>query len=363
MTIGFIISQAEVTYRVGDIDPQNKAFALSNNFVIPFEYQNDSRQISVFLRELEGQEVRLVFGNDFLVKNGTIIEQRAGVFGHVEIRRSHFRLRSITIYRNVRKEQATSLTERLVFSTTTENALDKLTMLVQDRQFRKYAVSASDKEMGTEANLTLPKAADRANKYLGFGDYGEVVCHDRGPGSSGALKQPDSEEIDISFVISREMRSNSALSFDLEGSVFFVGSTLNSLIKAGNHIRIDDEDLLRIVSTTYEPGSGIIIDKDTGIISHYLTAHPNNTVVMTDGIIRGNYVGGFNILIDGNVINQTDTPELEYHMLNFTLSKDGWDFVSGEYHQRIFLEEFEFSIDGIMDCILPEKYQDRIFCV
>ena len=324
----------------------------AHEYSITFNFLDAVAHLSVFIRVGVGEDgyaaiKYLTFGEDFYVefKDGV-----GDVWGIVKLLPAAKKLKfeTITIYRDIPNSQDRIFSSQMVFSEVTERALDKLTMLAQDNDFREYVVHAPEDDIvavagSRRSTMLLPTAQDRAGKYLMFGDSGQVIAgYDE---VTKALRQPHGELTDPSFIISKAERSGNLLTFDDLGRVKFVNlndyynaaETSNSNFNGGRLIEIVSNGSEKIVSSTVYAGDGVSIDEDTGEISSTYTGDSvNNTIVIDGNEVRGNYQAGKGVAIDGNVIS-SNTAGKSYLVFNATLEADGW--VSGESSFGIVYED------------------------
>lgn len=136
------------------------------SFAIPFYFLDDDHIYADFLDSAE-VVTSLISGADFSLTGAG--DEDGGSLTLESTKASGFKLH---IYRVVPATQQAAYQQNSAFpAKTTETALDKLTMLVQQQQSAiENSVRYPFNEYGTDG--TLPKAADRSGKVLGFDDQG-----------------------------------------------------------------------------------------------------------------------------------------------------------------------------------------------
>lgn len=208
MTVEARESNASITYVIGDIK-------VGAEFEIPFKFLADDECVKVFVRKNDDSRQDLVPDTDYAIKTS---EGTAGVWGTVIIKTEYVSLKKLCIYRAVPISQEKQFDSQTVFAGTTEDALDKLTILMQDNQFKNSTIHAPEDDSLTSDSLTLPAAAARAGKYLFFDDQGNAAVG-KSEQQTKSLRQSEGELPDPTFELSSDKRKGKFISFDEKGSV------------------------------------------------------------------------------------------------------------------------------------------------
>ena len=302
-------------------------------YQVPFRFLEEGAYLKVYLRLKDGSMKPLKLDTDYTVTNSP---GHNNMWGKVKLI-DPMLFRTVTISRAIPNSQEKIFTSHTILATNLERALDKLTMLAQDNEFKEMVIHAPDDDVLTMADgssmLQLPSAVDRANKYAMFGQVGQIETgFDE---ISNSLRQPAGEAADSSFVLPlADERAGKIIAFDDAGHVAmepideYFNRDLEYVdnIKAGENINISND---RVISATYKGGFGIEIDNRTSTISSTLKADGKTIVVDEDtGEIRGNYQDGTSVHIDGNIINNT-VAYGGYQTYNASLLVNGWES-SGE---------------------------------
>lgn len=194
------------------------------NVTYPFGANDESLKVTV--RNSAQERTVLVLDEDYrvVVEDGT-----NNVFGIIEILKDIDDLYKINIVRNIPISQEMDFSSQTIFSDTTEDALDKLTMIAQDNQFKKYCIHVPDDENVTDNSLEVPAKSDRAGKNAVWLDDGNLGAGDLDVVTK-ALRQAEGELADPSFVLTIVKRLGGILGFDnIQGSVKIrhIGDGLN----------------------------------------------------------------------------------------------------------------------------------------
>ncbi len=149
----------------------------TTEFPIPFYFLRNA-DITAELIDAEGNLMVLVLGTDFNVTGAG--QPNGGALVTTRVFASGYKLH---VYRVVPVTQETQYQQNDAFpAKTTEKALDKLTMLIQQQKQttdRALVVPRSD----LNPNTTIPSARLRANRALGFDNNGNPVAIDLTLGS------------------------------------------------------------------------------------------------------------------------------------------------------------------------------------
>ena len=215
MTVNIIKDVAVVNYDTREIK-------VDDMLNIPFQYLDNDEYIKVFLRLPDKVRKDLVLDTDYEVvnSNGT-----NNVWGVIQFKKAFSEIESTCIYRDIDNAQARTFDSQTMFAETTEQALDKLTMLYQDSQFKEYTIHAPIDDMPSKDSLQLPVAEKRANKYLMFDSLGHVTVDEGTDGNGRSLRQEYGENPDPSFELSLVKRKGQILGFDDEGHVKYIDTS------------------------------------------------------------------------------------------------------------------------------------------
>ncbi|PVX84358.1 hypothetical protein [Paraburkholderia unamae] len=166
----------------------------SVDFPIPFYFLRES-EITVDKIDSDGDLVELVLGTDFTVSGAGV--QTGGTLTTTSTYAAGFDLH---IYREVEATQESQYQQNDPFpSKTTEKALDKLTMLIQ-QVMQTLARALLFPKSDLNPKNTLPVARQRANKGLGFDSAGDVLMIDM---TIGSVSVPFVRNVDMLRLVSR----------------------------------------------------------------------------------------------------------------------------------------------------------------
>lgn len=266
-----------------------------NTYNITFQYMANDENIRVYLRKMDNTQEDLKLDEDYWIEH---TDGNGGVWGVVWITKE---LKedvdtTICIYRSLENDQSSTFDSQTLFSDTTERALDKLTMLYQDNQFKQYVIHAPEDDELEYGSLELPISSERANKFLMFDEKGNVSYSEGTDAQENrSLRQPKSEDIDQSFVINIESRKGKMLCFDEEGSVQF-REISGATYTAGEGIEFVNNEIITLKASNGSELGGVKAGENINIKS-------DGTISSTDT----RYSAGANVQISENVISSTDT--------------------------------------------------------
>lgn len=295
MTVQLRYAEASITYIVTSI-------AKDDTFDIPFPYLNDDTHLVVDVVDSSGNRTTLELETDYAVDVDDSI---------IIILESRENISQLVIRRNIPISQNTDFNATTIFAGTTEDALDKLTMILQDRDIENRVIHIPVGDIAAEGGLEMPPLSAGPG-YLYRNGAGKI---DIGPMEAmvGAVRQPLDEDPDSSFEISAEQRADKIMGFDSDGHVKFLPP-----YTAGNNITIDEDGTVN--GPTYT-GDGSTID----VVP--TASDPN---VKEISCILNAYTAGNNITIDENNVISCDVSNLHVSFLerawkNRTISAASFD--------------------------------------
>jgi len=328
--------QARSVYTVDAVDPMD---GFSNGYDIMFDYAKDAGNLKIYLRTVGGKQVALSLGRDYIVRNF----DGSPIYGRVVMLRAFSGLRSVVVSRNVTEQQQVRFTQQLLSSGSLESAFDRATIYAQDQNFRNYTLSAPDDD-ANGVSLVLPKAADRAGKYLKYGKCGEIEPTTISPHEfTQAMRSSEDEPDDPTFVLPRDKRRHCALGFEEDtGHVCYLPDRRITMYRAGNGINITPpQDNQIFVSGIYSGGRGISVN-DGDISTTFKEAEDgtvrsdvyDNTVTL-----RGGYIAGNSVTIVGNEIS-FESPNFDEFTSHFTdtLLASDWERFTPENERDIYVQ-------------------------
>lgn len=153
--------------------PTALAVSTGDSFDIDFEFGNNPTYIKSFIRTLAGEIIELSLYSDYDV---TISENPGynNSWGTLTLKNDYQNCSAICIYRKIENSQDVAFSSQTIFADTTEDALDKLTMLVQDEDYGARAITAPKDDLLNPIDMELPNREIRANSVIVFNDTGNV---------------------------------------------------------------------------------------------------------------------------------------------------------------------------------------------
>lgn len=275
-----IITYTVVNIRVGD------------SFNITFPYLEDDESVLVSVRDDNGVKHTLVLDVDYSILNST---GGNGIYGTCVFLVERNNLNKLIIERELDVSQEMIFSSQTQFSKSTEDSLDKLTMLVQDTNYKEHLLRIPSDEVVPTGYMELPTAGERAGKVLAFDSMGKPIA-DKTAGGARALRQGMGEDEDPTFILNLYERKNNAILFDDDGSVELTGKDklLNSSIAGGNGI----------VSTTVDDITTISAKAGDNITVTANGINAPKATTSTLGVVKG----GTNTSIgSGGEVNAIDT--------------------------------------------------------
>ena len=198
-------------------------------YEIGFKFLGLDENIGAFLRMADNSAFNLREGTHYSVATA---EGNNNIWGTFQFEYSSDlpkykdTVKYLCIYRKITNDQAKRFDSQTIFSSTTEYALDKLTMLIQDYMAEsKYIRVPIDTNLtGVDLELELPPLNEwKDGSILGFKQEGNVykltVFSENALNMGIALRQSTGETEDPSFEIKLENRSGKILGFNEYGSV------------------------------------------------------------------------------------------------------------------------------------------------
>ncbi|MBQ7674408.1 MAG: hypothetical protein IJT36_07875 [Alphaproteobacteria bacterium] len=296
MTVELRTSEAKTIYMLKEI-------AIGDTFNIPFKYLDFDENIKVAIRTQADDDSNdsfkeLTLDTDYYIMSS---DGTNGIWGVVTFLTAYSGLQSLVIYRDIPVSQDKTFNSQTKFSTTTEAALDKLTMIAQDNVFENRILRAPIDDTVSDSGLELPIGEEG---YFYTNESGEIEIRSL-EAAQKSLRQPDSETEDESFVISAEERAGNILAFNAEtAKVDFI-----PIYSAGTNIQISDQNVISATDTTYTAGDNV--DITNNVISATDTTYTaGDNVDITNNVISATdttYTAGDNVDITNNVISATDT--------------------------------------------------------
>ena len=289
MTVELRTSEAKTIYMLNEI-------AVGDTFNIPFKYLDFDENIKVAIRGETDEDNRdtlteLTLDTDYYI---TSSDGTNGVWGVVTFQTEHSDLQSLVIYRDIPISQEKIFNSQTIFSTTTESALDKLTMIAQDNNYENRVLRAAIDDIVSEDEMILPPDTEG---YLYTDDNGAIKVGSF-DATSKAIRQPDTEEVNDTFVIDKASRRGKILAFtNTEDS----NVDLIPRYTAGDRITIDANN--SISAQGYTAGDRITITDNTISARGYTAGDGitiENDVISTS---EPDYTAGEGITIDGDVIS------------------------------------------------------------
>lgn len=374
MTVEVSAGPAVVTYIR---NPQD------NRYNITFQYLENDEYIGVYLRKSDGKREDLTLDVDYMVEN---TDGNAGVWGVVTLMKQlGTDISQICIYRKVDNDQGRTFDSQTMFANTTENALDKLTMLYQDNQFKQYTIHAPDDDKLDYGSLELPTSSERAGKFMMFDADGKLT-YSEGTDAQGirALRHPNTEDVDESFILNRSDRAGNFISFNEKGSVKYhkeADVLKDTTYTEGENITITKDNVISAIDTIYidatttvhglmstadkikldsvSLGAEVNVQSDWNVLDTgsdaYIKNKPSIPAPYTLPTASSSTLGGVKIGANINISSQTiSIPQstkdiygvIKYGVYTGILYSINWSGSSAPYTQTI-------SISGILSTDIP----------
>ena len=269
---------------------------IGDKFNITFPFIENEENIKVFVRDKEFNKISLELDVDYSV---TLGDGTNGIYGVITMLKSFSEVSGIHIYREIPITQEVAFDSQTVFAGTTEDALDKLTMIAQDNQLKGRVLHVPVDDVVNSDDLELPlMIAGRGVVYrgedgkFGIGPYGEVAK---------ALRQDEVEEPDETFVLKQGDRAGKYITFNDKGSV-----ELKSILKGGEHIVIGGDGTVDTAGMSDVAYSGDYDDLSNKIVAGTGVSIGEGNVISANiasqeevGVVRA----GDNVVIDEGKIS------------------------------------------------------------
>lgn len=248
MTVSFRQNPAKEIYEISE-------FSEGKEFDVTFGFLKNPDYVEVYIRHKDSELQQLKLGTDYTMFD--ITENSA----KIKMLKKYENIQNLTINRNIRMSQDTRYNSQTIFSDTVEKDLDKLTMLMQDSNFILRTIHAAvdnnnESETSVIDRLQLPSRVDRAGKVLTFDIYGTLITKPLSE-LTNSVRQPNTEEPDPSFEISKDSRKNKCMVFDNKGSL-----VLTNIPSAGANMQISADNVYSATDTKYTANVGIEINNN-----------------------------------------------------------------------------------------------------
>lgn len=198
-------------------------------YEIGFKFLGLDENVSAFLRMSDNAAILLQEGVHYSISTSSGSNNIWGTFqfkSSPDLPTDANLVNHLCIYRKLSNDQSKRFDSQTIFSSTTEFALDKLTMLIQDYMAEeKYIRVPVDTNLtGVKLDLELPPLNEWTDgSVLGFRQDGDIyrltVFSENAMDMGRALRQPTSETEDPSFEIKLDARKDKILGFNSNGSV------------------------------------------------------------------------------------------------------------------------------------------------
>lgn len=190
-------------------------------YSITFPFLNDPKNLAVYHRDQDGVLSKLVYPTEYVVMANE--DGSNNIWGKVSLN-AGYELAvgdTIAIERRIPVSQETTFSNQKVFSSVMDYAIDKITAILQDRQFENNTLHAPIDENSTANTLNIGTATERANKFLGFDSLGKVtlVTSAGGDGTDRCLRIPLDESPVPDLVMYKELRAGNLPYFDDAGNL------------------------------------------------------------------------------------------------------------------------------------------------
>lgn len=176
---------------------------------ITYNFLEYRRYLHVYVKLTDLTNVTLVEGVDYSI---TVSNGSGGVYGVLTILADRTGLSGLYIKRNIDASQTVSFKSDTLYSSTLENATDKLTMLIQDKGDFSTCIRVSEDAIIDEDGLIIPDATEAGGKVIGFNTAGTSIQMYE-TDSTRSIRQPTYEELNSTFEIPAETRTDSFMRF------------------------------------------------------------------------------------------------------------------------------------------------------
>ncbi|MGD9731291.1 MAG: hypothetical protein AB7U45_03840 [Desulfamplus sp.] len=176
---------------------------------ITYNFLEYRRYLHVYVKLADLTNVTLVEGVDYSI---TVSNGSGGIYGVLTVLADRTGLAGLYIKRNIDASQTVTFKSDTLYSTTLENATDKLTMLIQDKGDFSTCVRVSEDAIIDEDGLIIPDATEAGGKVIGFNTAGtRIQMYETD--SMRSVRQPAYEELNSTFEIPAETRTDSFVRF------------------------------------------------------------------------------------------------------------------------------------------------------
>ena len=300
-------------------------------YEIGFKFLGLDENVSAFLRMSDNAAILLQEGVHYSVSTSSGSNNIWGTFqfkSSPDLPTDANLVNHLCIYRKLSNDQSKRFDSQTIFSSTTEFALDKLTMLIQDYMAEeKYIRVPVDTNLtGVKLDLELPPLNEWTDgSVLGFRQDGDIyrltVFSENAMDMGRALRQPTSETEDPSFELKLEDRKDKILGFDEYGSVQWHDSedfAVQSDWNQEDELKVDFIKNKPVNATEFKDGfmpsedkkklDGIACGAEVNVQSDWnetsvsSDAYINNKPVLARVATSGNYYDLYNIISAGEGI-------------------------------------------------------------
>lgn len=250
--------------------PTSLAVSSGDSFDIDFEFGSNPTYIMAFIRHTSGEISNLTLYTDYDVS----VAESPGYnnsWGTLTIKNDYQNCSALCLYRKIENSQDVAYSSQTIFATTTEEALDKLTMLVQDEDYGARAITAPMDDLLNPSDLELPNRELRANSVIVFDETGNILTRPISEAFIDIVDNLDSTD--------RDKALSANMGHELNGKIITLDELVGNLgpkITAGTGITITQENQISAnIATTstpgiVKPGTNITID-ESGVITANLT--------------------------------------------------------------------------------------------
>ncbi len=237
-------------------------------FSITFPFLNNEKYVSVWYRNIESAKKDLIMDTDYSLE---LTDGKNNIYGRIVILKDIEEVESITIERKIENDQDVNFTSDTLYSSTTEYALDKLTSLVQDMNFKNYTLRApSDEKLENSESYELPSKEERVNKILGFGEDGLPRIYDR---VEGGVIYPATKTSLGTIMVGSTLEVNDVGKIEVP----YAGEARSGIIKVGEGFILAEEGKISVDQTGINEAKSIADDAKTNAIDAKIIAQNSFT--------------------------------------------------------------------------------------
>lgn len=274
------------------IYPTSLAVSSGDSFDIDFEFGGNPTYIMAFIRHASGEISNLTLYTDYDVS----IAESPGYnnsWGTFTLKNDYQNCSALCVYRKIENSQDIAYSSQTIFATTTEEALDKLTMLVQDEDYGSRAITAPKDDLLNPTDMELPNRELRANTVITFDETGNILTR---PVSDFLVEVVDNlDSTDSEKALSANMGHT------LNTSITAISTDVNDLEIKVAEINKQIEDLVSRISTEVNDLEIKVteINKQIEDLVPRISTVENNLTLKQDIISAGQGIH----IIDGKIIN------------------------------------------------------------